>query len=96
MNRTEGPRSPQRRSPSGRDPEAPRVELDIEVANPETIAIEILIEARRRLSAGASPCAADSERLLARTARLVLENRRWPPGAIEPIRTALDRMLPPA
>jgi hypothetical protein len=82
MNRTEEPRSPKRRSDPGSDPEAPRVELDIEAANPETIAIEILLEARRRLSAGASPCA--------------LENRRWPPGTIEPIRTALDRMLPPA
>jgi len=70
------------------------VEIEAPPTDPEKVAIEILLEARRRLRIGASPCAADSERLLARTARHVLEDRRWPEELADPVRAALDRILP--
>jgi len=90
---TEIPRDEHRPGPL-RPTAARPVEIEAPPTDPEKAAIEILLEARRRLRVGASPCAADSERLLARTARHVLEDRRWPQKTAGPVRAALDRLLP--
>ncbi|MGA0287095.1 MAG: hypothetical protein ACO3YY_02345 [Phycisphaerales bacterium] len=74
--------------------EAPPVEIDVPVRDPESIAIEIMREARTRLSTGPTPCAADSERLLARTAWIVFEHGNWPAETATPVRAALERLLP--
>jgi len=82
-----------RPGPAG--PTAPMpVEIDVAPRDPETIALEILLEARLRLSTGPSPCAADSERLLARTAWLVFERNSWSRERADSIRSALERLLP--
>lgn len=83
------------RAPSGTTGSTPvEIEIDGTTSDPETAAIEILREARHRLSTGPSPCAADSERLLARTAWLLLDRRAWADETSASVRTALERLLP--